>query len=201
MIELAVPSGLHSNGANIFNAPAITLTANETVSISIYVQKTNHDYVGVTLGADIVNHYVSAIFNLSTGVATQTAVGSSSGTLVGTSITDVGGGIYRIGFTGSFSQTGAYASFGFAGAATGNTFDNFGNPIFTAAGTETVLFGDAQMEPGSSVTAFIPTTTTPVTVGQSVIHTPRSLTTRAQYSTIAIRQRALNDWIASRDLT
>lgn len=114
-------------------------------------------YVQLPLDGTAFSGSRYANFDLQLGTVTQT-----SGASVTASISDEGDGWFRISATSTTSGTGTsgagylwVVSSGTAGFA----------PSFTATGTETLLATGAQLETGPIATAYIPTTTAAVTVG------------------------------------
>jgi hypothetical protein len=104
-------------------------------------------------------NYITAIYDLGAGagIATQTAVGGV-GALSGTPTLVTGpNGFFRACLTGSFSATNVFIELGLAGAATGNTLDAYGQPNFTATGTEKVVIFGLSYEAGTSPSSYIPT--------------------------------------------
>lgn len=139
----------------------IISASSATNTLSFYVKAGTWNYVYLNLQSVSINNYITAVFDLSSSsntTATQTAVGSGSGTIAATSQVQVGG-FYRITLTGSGTSL-SYAQIGFANSATGNSIDSSGQPVArTWAGSETFIFTDAQLEPGSVATSYMPNPT------------------------------------------
>lgn len=136
-------------------AHVITLSPTSPVSggvytFSAYVKKNTHPYVYLSL-YNTTNAYVSAVFNLDTGVVTQTGVGSSVRVaLVTTNITNEGSGWFRISITGVItSGTIANVYIGFAPYSTGNTYGRSGQISYSGNGTNSFYLWGAQLEPTS----------------------------------------------------
>lgn len=108
------------------------------------------------------NIYATAVFNL-TGTAqlaaTQTAVGSTAGTIVSATGINIGNsGWWRLNIVGSVVGFPTMnAAWGLAGAATGNVISASGSVTFNAAGTETFYTSSPMLEPNASaVSSYIP---------------------------------------------
>ena len=78
----------------------------------------------------------------------------------------VGGGVYRCALTSTVAFVAGSASFRIGLADAG------GNPVFGAAGTESVLVWGAQPEPSDAASSYIPTTTGPATRNADVVMVP-----------------------------
>jgi hypothetical protein len=157
--------GVYSN-ANGFNLPF-----NTQYTISIYAKKpaTNgrdHVSVGVSFGSG--NGIV--VFDVVNGTYTGNN-GWGGGTLHGYGISAAGNGWYRCTVTFSFSGTGnATTGSVRVGPAISTATNSFGLPAYQGNGTSGILLWGAQMETGSSATAYIPTTTATVTRSADLAH-------------------------------
>ena len=118
-------------------ASDVAIGASANASLSIFVKAGTHNFV--TIGFySATEVFVSATFNLASGsAATETDVGTTSGTVVSTEKVDVGTGWYRLTITGNYSGSTALSFVNFAQAATGNSYTNFGQPVANLVGTET----------------------------------------------------------------
>ena len=118
-------------------ASDVAIGASANASLSIFVKAGTHNFV--TIGFySATEVFVSATFNLASGsAATETDVGTTSGTVVSTEKVDVGTGWYRLTITGNYSGSSALSFVNFAQAATGNSYTNFGQPVANLVGTET----------------------------------------------------------------
>ena len=142
-----------------------SITSNGTFSETLYVKKGTWNYIFLMVQGQTANYWATAIFDLNAGAMTQSAVGTTGGTIASTSVTPAGNSFYRIDITGTVAGLANYnPQFGFANTATGNSFDTYGQPVArTWAGTETFIATDAQIEFGNSPTSYVPTTTATVT--------------------------------------
>lgn len=161
MTELTAEAGTYG-GAGFYYSNGFPYTANTVGTLSWYFKKNNHNYVWLTLDADATGAWASAIFDLSTGLLTQSAHGAG-GTFKSAELEDVGNGIYRAKLTASHNGTEGYGLIGFAPTPTGNTFDQWGSAdVAGMAGTEKFLAWGADFEEGDFATSYIPTTTAAV---------------------------------------
>jgi hypothetical protein len=175
------------SGVHIRYLQAAGNAANTDTSLSLYVKAGTHGLYFLNYQGGPSQDWCIAIFNLNTGAVTQTAVGSAGGSVTGTSMIALGGGLYRIVLVGQVATAGTgYLTHGLAGAATGNTFDSFGQPSFTATGSETVIIQDAQVETGPFPTSYIPTTTAAVTRSEDIAQLTGTALTTLQGSAFSL---------------
>ncbi len=140
-----------------------SVVANQNYTYTIYAKYATAQYIafGFASGA-LGSAWAFVTVDIQNGTITQTTNGSNlSSTALG-AVTSVGNGWYRITVTGSHSQTDTYPTIHIVNTST-PSFGNFGAFTWTAAGTETVLLWGAQLEQRSTVTAYTPTTTAPIT--------------------------------------
>jgi hypothetical protein len=138
---------------SVFNTQNISMVVGQRFVSSVFAKKNTNDYFQLSVGNQVG---VFANFNISTG-----ALETSSG-IVSASITEtpVGSGWYRcvMVFDAVTTDTGSrfYASIIPSGSS--------GRRLaYLAAGTESIFIWGAQLEQRSSVTAYTPTTTQPIT--------------------------------------
>ena len=151
--------------------------ANETYTLSVYAKSVEYDYIKL-FGA---NSSTSEVwFNISTG-----AIGSSAGPgLVSSNITDVGNGWYRCEITFTNPDTQARNT-GFYPTPT----DNVSN--FAGDDTSGIYIWGAQLEQRSSVTAYTPTTSVPITKYQPVLQTASVNQPRFDHDPVTYKSKGL----------
>jgi hypothetical protein len=140
-----------------------TLVAGTTYTMSATVQNIDQNYVALWLWGDTDN-WVTATFNLLTGVMTSGQTGATSGTLVGTTINDIGGGRYFISMSAS---VGSVASIEMMGLQLVNaavpTLDTSGRSAYSGVPGVGFYAGFTQLELGSTPSSYIPTAGSTVT--------------------------------------
>jgi hypothetical protein len=144
------------------NNLAGTLATGTTFAYSLHVKANTCSTIYLNIQAS-ANNYITAVFDVGSAnsSATQTSVGSSSGTIVSTTQTASGNGWYRITIVGSVTGS-TTPALGMTNASTGNTFTTVG--LISYAGTSRNMYvHGAQVEAGSFATSYIPTTTASVT--------------------------------------
>ncbi len=144
-----------------FQAPG-GFVVGQPYTLSVYVKAGTHNFVQLLFSkSDGGSHYLSVVFNLSTGAATQTDSSNVSG--ASSSITAVGNSWYRCTITATATSAAfVVACVNFAPAASGNTIGTQGFITYTGTGTTFQIWG-AQLEQRSAVTAYTATTTAPIT--------------------------------------
>ena len=154
----------------ISNTISIAIVSGSTYQYTVYVKPGTNRYVTVSPGTSAAD-YAIAVFDVGTGAsgsATQTAVGGTSGTIVSSASTYIGGGWYRLSLIAHMAGTAGHIQFGLAGAATGNTI-SVGDLIFNAAGTESAYFFLPDLQLGDFASPAIPTTSAAASQGADVV--------------------------------
>ena len=139
-----------------------TLLAGVNYTLSVYVKASTQNYIMLSMGdGNVSSRYICAVFNLSNATMSQSS--SAGATLVSTSITSAGSGWYRIAISGNITTLSGLSQIliEFAPAATGNSIGGFGTISYAGTGTTLYAWG-AQLEFGTSVNTYIPTTTTAI---------------------------------------
>ena len=131
-------------------------------TISCYFKAGTEDFCYLSARTD-TNRYAGAVFDVSSSstetAATQTAATGST-TVDSTKQEDVGNGWFRSSLTFTTDSLGSnfIQRFGFADAATGNSFTSgAGVTVTSTAGTETFFMWGPQFEEGSSSSSYIDT--------------------------------------------
>lgn len=150
--------------ANITIQQAITITSGSTYSASFYVKANTQRYIFINLSSTgAIQHFVTAVIDTNDFTVGQTAVGTSSGTLVSTNIQSSANGFYRITIVASINRTDGRMRLGFADAKTGNFIGSTGECAATNTLNKSVFLWGGQLELGSYSTTYIPTTTASAT--------------------------------------
>ena len=148
----------------VFNTTPIGIVSGTTYTLSKIVESGTHSfpYLGLT---NATESFATAVFDLtgSNTSASETDVGTTTGTIVSTKQENLGGGYYRLSITFNIALTAVYGFVGFATAATGNAFTSTGSITFNAAGTETIIVAHSQLELGTVATSPIITGASTVT--------------------------------------
>ena len=124
--------------------------------------------------------YVAATFDLSLGTHTQTLVSTYTGASV--TITAAAQGFYRCTVTATVDSI-TDARIGLASAGT-YTPSSRGFESYTGDGASSIILWGAQLEQRSSVTAYTPTTTQPITNYIPVLLTAQANVARFQHNPI-----------------
>ena len=157
-----------------------TLNTNTTYTVSVFVKANTLNYAGITLRGANAN-YAAAEFNLSTGAISRTSALGTGYSVTSTSITSAGSGWYRcsaVVVAGASVAAPRFYVFLSDGSA---VFDADGMPSYIGASNSVYLWG-AQLEQRSTVTAYTPTTTQPVTNYIPVLETAASGVARFDHS-------------------
>ena len=148
--DLAYPSTTGALAGQLYKSVA-GITAGNVVTVSAFVKASgkNFAYIG-----PLYNFSPAAWFNLTTGAITNPIVN------VTTSMTEFPNGWWRISVTSTATAT-SFMTIGSTDAA--------GSVTNTASGTNGILVWGAQVEVGTKVSSYIPTTTASVTRNADVI--------------------------------
>lgn len=166
LIQKFTPNG---GGASpqIYSAALRSINSGANYTLTREVMAGGTNFVWVSIGLYAPGHFVSAVFDISGSsdtTATQTAVGATSGTLVSATAKYLGGGRFRICLVGSLAQTSALTGVGPAEAATGISFDAYGERTGGGlAASKTFYSAHYGFEAGSFATSHIPTGASSVT--------------------------------------
>lgn len=156
-------AGLHRIGQNAG-------TLGTTRTFSIYAKVSTHNFIQVYWGSDSTAY---ANFNISTG-----AVGTV-GAAATASIVSVGSGWYRCIVTTTSGTADTGVNLILISSATAARAESW-----TTAGTEAVFLWGGQLEQRSSVTAYTPTTTAPITNYIPVLQTAAAGVARFDHNPI-----------------
>jgi hypothetical protein len=147
-----------TSGHILGQAPSIT--SGLTYSASVFGKNVDGQYMFVTFRGAASN-YVYALFDLLNGVVTTSSATGTGYSVTSTAIQDVGNGWYRCSVVGvvgtTVSSPNVYVGLSDASAPTTSGF-----PSYTGTSKSIYIWG-AQLEARSTVTAYTPTTTQPIT--------------------------------------
>lgn len=160
-------AGAGTTAPLIYNPTGLSPASGANISLSWEVQNTGTSKFPVLCIQQSANNYVTAIFDLTTtadGTASQTAVGSTSGTVVSTAKKYLGAGRFRLTLVGSTAGVAPVGFISNALAASGNSINPGGGwTTGTWAGTESIYSNFPQFEVASASSSYIPTAAAAVT--------------------------------------
>jgi hypothetical protein len=138
----------------VFPANGAATTANHPYTISCYFKAGTNNYPYIR-NRFSTNNWAAAVFDLTDGlaVASQTAAGATSGTVISTAKESVGNGWYRCSLTSFVNSTATSPTFGVALAGTGNSFSTDGVITITPTAQTYYLWG-VQLNYGYTVLAY-----------------------------------------------
>lgn len=146
---------------NFEQLKASAVQGSAPVAASVYLKAGTYSLATLIIECAATTSWVSVTVNLSTGAVTNTGAGASA-THLSSSIASVGSGWYRVNLVGSSASAFNKLKVAFASSAA-PAYANYGNDVWTAAGTETIYVWGAQIEQRATVTAYTPTTSAPIT--------------------------------------
>jgi len=149
--------------ATIRNTTAITVTTATTYTSSIFVQRSNFDWVRVSAGdTTSLTNSVRGFFNLGTGVVGSLTTSGTGWTGVGLTITALAGGWYRVAITYTTTGTSLFVTLNSA------TADGSSTRVTGGTGGTLNLWG-AQTVLGADPGPYIPTTTAAASIGADAL--------------------------------
>ena len=157
-----------------------------TQTFSIYVKANGRDFATICSGTIGTSDYYAATVDLTNGTITQETK-EPSGRDGSVSVVDSGNGWYRV----SMSTTGE--RFYVVGLATQGTFSpgSYGYESYIGDVTKSIYIWGAQVEQRSSVTAYTPTTTQPITNYIPVLQTAAAGTARFDHDPVTGESKGL----------
>ena len=150
---LTADTGIEDTSSSTTHNPLIqdaTIVANGTYTASLYVRAKERSRGAIDFSSTDSANFARGEFNLSTGTITASNGGTGSG--VSASISNVGGGWFRVSITGSIGSSLTTGRFVLRMA------DASGNIAYTGDGTSGIYLWGAQLEQASTVGEYIPTT-------------------------------------------
>jgi hypothetical protein len=154
---------LTGSGGTTTHAIYQNLGDNDAVhTLSVYVKAGTCSFPYLLITAYVGTNYAVAVFDLTNASATaasETAVGATSGTILGTRQENVGDGWFRISLTGNLTATAnGYRAIGQGNAATGNSFSTEGEVSSVPTGLTLKLWG-YQVQTNYVATSYTPSHT------------------------------------------
>jgi len=140
------------------------ITAGATVTFSVFVKDIDRRFVGIYYQSFSTRKGGYCVADLQTGTITASGALSTGGTFVSASIETFANGIYRISVTaaGDAAETDPLINISTLASGTpGNAIDT-GGWVYTGTSKQIYVWG-AQLEVGSFLSSYIPTTTVAVT--------------------------------------
>jgi hypothetical protein len=161
---------------NHFAYQGITMASDTFFGVSCFFKAGTKSflYINVQNGINAGN-WCTAVFNIASGATTasQTGTGATSGTIQSTYVQPVGNGWYRCSMICKVSVANPFATFAFAQAASGISFNAFGeNPFLGDTGNNAYAWGAQADTAGVGVTSYIPTAGATATRSQDFLSLP-----------------------------
>ena len=148
--------------AHYINQSGLSMTAGSVFTHSEYfkIGERSKAYINLRYSS-LSQYYITAVYDLTTETVSETSVGSTSGVITGTAITNLGNGWYRCTISGYSNVINPFnwVLIGTTTAATGNTFTSQGGISFTGDGSSGIYIADAQLVQGSVPGDYRETTT------------------------------------------
>jgi hypothetical protein len=133
----------------------LTTVASTSYTYSIYVKYNTAQYIAFgTADGSVGTAWAFVTLDVQSGVITQTSNGGGGSIAITGSVSNPGGGWYRLAVTVTTSATATYPTVHIVNTAT-PTFTNFGNYSWTANGTESVFIWGEQASNSASVDSYV----------------------------------------------
>ncbi|MBO0947231.1 phage head spike fiber domain-containing protein [Fibrella forsythiae] len=162
LIENAMSSASHTVYQTATTASISTVTG------SVLVKAGTRRYANIRVNRNTIMSYASVIFDMTTGVITQTAVtGSGDVPTMTTNVVDWGGGWWRVSVTATYTSAGTTHQLGInlSNSATA-TLNTYGEVVYDGDGASYYDIDCMQLEAGAFPTSWI------YTLGGSVTRSP-----------------------------
>ena len=160
----------------------IAISAGLTYTASAYLKAGTRQYGALLFYT--ASTYKGVVVDLSAGTITLT-----SGTILGSSITSVGNGWYRVTITDTISASPTFLAICLSDSGTPTLL--LGRPTYLGNGTGSIQIWGAQLEQRSTVTAYQVTTTQPVTNYIPVLETAASGVARFDHNPVTFESLGL----------
>jgi hypothetical protein len=149
-------------------------TSGNLSGLSMFFKAGTRGYAFVSMSTDTPQNCAGAVVDIASGAVTETRVGSSSGTVVFTTVQRFPNGWVRVGLAAKVTGAGTkYIEWGIAGQATGNTWSTFCEAASTGDGTGYLYAWGYQFETTQvGISSYIPTSGSGATRSQDVLTMP-----------------------------
>jgi hypothetical protein len=131
------------------------------LTYSVYAKANTLNYIYLNFQNASTN-YATVVFDVLNGTVGQSAALGTGISITSSSITSVGSGWFRCSVSIVPNANISFAVIGLTNALTGNTLNTYGGVSYAGNGTNSVYLWGAQLEIGSTLNTYIPTTTTAV---------------------------------------
>jgi len=166
-------TGASTSNAVVFNGAAVAVTAN-TYTSSVFIKAGTADFGVLSIWTGSATNGANLWFNAQTGALTGSSSVTAGYTITASSSTALSAGWFRITVSATVPTANIYLSVRIVD--TDNAF------VYTSTVGKTLFLWGAQLEQRSTVTAYTPTTTQPITNYVPVLETAASNVARFDHN-------------------